>query len=866
MKTMKKIILSCLAVLLVGAICYGVWYLNKYVLYDDYKNYLVERTYEEGREFSALTDSDPKVLDMALIAENETFKLYARTTTGEVAVYDKRNGEIIYSNPQDANTDPIAKDVNLSFLKSQLIVEFFNTNLALSVYNSYDHCIMFDQLKTESINSGVRFLYTLGDTSSPTGIVPMYITQERLTAVIDKLNEIGEESYAKFVRKRFVKSKTKEGFMELAGSAQTGLATLNKMNQYFELAGYKTEDYAFDMQAAGIETSVPMSIMIPVDYTLNEQGLQVSIPTDKIEEKSGAKVARIQLLRYMDAGNATEDGYIVLPNGSGSIMRFNNQRFAAPEYSQNIYGIDPLMSDDEEIETIESVRLAMFGISKEKRDTLVTIEEGATLGIINACVAGKYNSYNYAYPSFNLRSTEIMGFSGQTGNESLVTIVEPEIYKTNITVQYSFLPEELKGYSGMATFYRNRLIAEGKLTNKMKDQTDIPFFMDVIGAVKRSNFILGSQYRETFAVTDYKQAGEMVDWLASQEIKNLVVNYQGWFNGGYYHDVTDKVNMVKKLGSEKEFEKLSKKIEDNGGKLYGDVAFQKVTYITKRYKDTVETSRYYASSMQAIFGVVNPVSLLHYSALGYLERVYYMVSPRFLPRYVEDFIDETDSLDITGISLRDLGYSLISDKRRTRMINREEALQVVNGQLGKLQDTGKALLVNQANDYAFAYATDLVNVPMAHNVFSMVNYEIPFYQMILHGYINYSGSAINLMDYAQRSDIILRILEYGSAPHFTFTYAESSELKYTGLNEFYSTTFHSWRDDAVSVYQEVNAVLKHVQGSSVLNHEILDLEGKVRKVTYDNGVSIFVNSTNHDYSIGNVTIPANGYEMEGVNE
>jgi hypothetical protein len=183
-----------------------------------------------------------------------------------------------------------------------------------------------------------------------------------------------------------------------------------------------------------------------------------------------------------------------------------------------------------------------------------------------------------------------------------------------------------------------------------------------------------------------------------------------------------------------------------------------------------------------------------------------------------------------------------------------------------MDKTGKSLLLNQANDYAFPYATDIENVPMAHNDFSMVNYEIPFYQMILHGYVNYSGTSINLMDYSNRSEVILKLLEFGAAPHFTFSYEDSTELKYTGLNEFYSTTFDNWKDDAISIYNEANAVLKNVQGASIVKHENLDVDARVKKITYDNGVIIYVNATNTAFSTGNLEIPANGYEMEGVNE
>ena len=90
MKLLKKILLSCLAVLLVGVIGYGVYYLFHYVLYDDFKDNLLEYSYEEGKKFLPLTDDNPSVEGMVLGAENASFKLYVNQSTGEIALYDKK--------------------------------------------------------------------------------------------------------------------------------------------------------------------------------------------------------------------------------------------------------------------------------------------------------------------------------------------------------------------------------------------------------------------------------------------------------------------------------------------------------------------------------------------------------------------------------------------------------------------------------------------------------------------------------------------------------------------------------------------------------------------------------------------------------
>lgn len=860
MKMIKRILISCLAVLLIGAAGYGIYYLVHYINYDEYKDSIAALAYEEGTEFSPIAESSSDVTDMVLAAENQNFKLYTDTTTGNVAVYDKRTKKTTYTNPVHPEEDTIAVEVNQSYLKSQLVVEYYNANDKPSSFNSYDAVIANNQLEIEKIDQGFRYIYTFGKNSSATGIVPVYISEERLAVYTDKLIADGNEKAAKFIKNRYVKSKKVDGFLEILPAAAKGQSTLREMQSYYELAGYTEEDYVKDMEASGVEVEIPLSFVVPMEYRLEEDGIRVSINTEHILEHGGGKINRIQMLRYFAAGTNQEDGYIVLPNGSGSLMYFNNQKSSSAEYSQYIYGNDPLAISTSVAENTETARLPIFGIQGANQTVFARINSGDSFALLTAGVAGRYNSYNYVYPTFILRNIDVIEFEGSVGKESEAIVVEPDLYKANLEVKYSLLDKDHEGYSGMASYYRDELLAEGKLTQKASS-TGIPFYMDVLGGVKRTDYILGKQIRTVYAATTYEEAKTMASQLNDLDVHNIVMNYQGWFNGGYYHDAADRIKLVKKLGSESKMEELSAFLSADGGKFYADTAFQKVTYISKHYKDTVETARYYSNSYQAIFGQVNPATLFNISSLGYRETLYYLLSPKFLPRYVGKFADAVSDIDITGISLRDLGDTLVSDKKRSEPISRDEAKQIVVDQFDKLQATNKALMVSGGNEYSLPYASDLINIPLAHNDFFIVDEEIPFMEMVLHGCVDYCGSNINLMDTEDINDIELKLIEYGAAPHFVFTYEESTELKYTGLNRYYSTKFENWKELAAQIYTKVNSVLSYVENAKITSHQIL--APGVKKVTYDNGVIIYVNSTDREYTAAGLTIPAKSYEMEG---
>ncbi len=858
MRTSKKIITAAVCLILAVAAVYMAHWLIRYYFYNDYKDDLSSYEYEEGSPFQPLSDASADVPDMALAAENDILKLYVDTTLGNIALVDKRNGQITYSNPPGTEEDAVANEANKNYMRSQLILDYFNTERTTGTFDSYTYAAEKEQIEAESIKDGVRLIYTLGDLSSETGIVPQYISKTTLERVVSALSE----SDAKFVQKKYIESDIGDDYLELLESTLKGASQLRKLNRYFEEAGFTEEMYLAEMEASGVEGAVPISFVIPLEYRLNGDALEASIPMNHVEENGGGTVFRIQLLRYFGAADKTEKGSLFVPSGSGSLIYFNNGKSTADVYAEYVYGIDPLAAEYTVRENTEDVKLGLYGIFREDSGILATIEDGASFAIIGAGVSGKINEYNYAYPTFVMRGNDKLSMFGTTGNEADIPIVENHFYDADLTVRYTMLTEENNGYAGAARYYRERLEEEGVLTARESSAEDIKFYYDALGGVSKTEHILGVPYTGMYPMTTFDQAREIYDDLKANGVKNQVMNFQGWMNRGYYHDVPDKIRVPRKLGGKSGLEELSAAMAADGNNFYGDVALQKVTYISRRYSDANETSRYYGGGYIAEFGLVNPATLRQTSGLGYAENHYFLVSPKFLVRYIDKFTQKIGKYDINGISLRDLGDELHSDKKRTNVIDREAALDVVNASLGQIEATGKKLMLNDANDYAFRYADDIINVPLTDNDYYIIDEAVPFYEMLLHGYVDYAGSAINLSDTYDKTDIVLNLVETGASPHFMFSYENSSDIKDTGLNRFYSTTYDSWRDDAIAIYTEVNNALKYVQNAAITDHRIIDHD--LRAVTYDNGVTIYINTGSTDKTADGITVPARSYQLGGI--
>ena len=853
-KNIKLIIILTIVLILAG---YGTYICLHYFFYKGYEKYLTHYTYETGTEFTGLSDGDPQVPGMVLGAENDNLKLYTNLKTTEIAVYDKRTGEITYSNPVDRKDDPIASGRNMTALNSQFMISYYDLSMTQVTMYNYEYSVEREQFEIEALEDGIRYTYLLGNLDSPTGLVPPYILEERLQEkILDQLSE----REARTFRNSYLPSKDLEGFMELTSGAKASKVGLQKMNKMLDGIGYSQTDFDEDARlAAGGELVERTTFNVVLEYRLRDDKLVVNVPTEAITSTGTGKIYDISLLNFFGAGSLEEEGYILVPNGSGSLIYFNNGK-QTERYNQYIYGMDETLQSFTVVEDTHEARMPIFGIKKENSAIFAEITNGDSLANIIAEVSGKVNSYNYVFPSFNLRGSEKVSMFGAEGVSADLPTAEKEIYKLDISIEYSFLTKENASYSGMANYYRDELISRGVLEAK-KDRGNVPFYLDIVGGVKRQQSILGVPYLTVYPMTTFEEAGVIVDALSDKGIDNIKMNYLGWFNGGYYHDVAKDIKIDRKMGGKKDWNKLYEKLTANGSKLFGDVSIQRISFESDHYNYRMENARYY-SGFVVSFGRVNPVTMRQTGGMGYMETNFNVLSPKFLDRHVRQFLNEIKRINISGVTFRDMGELLTSDKRRTNVINRQESKQIVMGQLELMEEAIGDMMFDGGNSYSWGYASDLINIPGGHNPYYIVDEEVPFYQMVINGYIDYASSSINLSDSYHKQEIILRMIEYGSAPHFTFSYADSSEIKYTGLNSLYSTQYETWLDEALEIYQATNKALSHVMGSTMIDHNIID-DG-IKKITYDNGVTIYVNVTKNSFHVGDITIPPMDYLVEGV--
>ncbi|MET3937421.1 hypothetical protein ABIC22_000233 [Paenibacillus sp. PvP094] len=809
----------------------------------------------EAETLKYLADTSQGVPGMQLVAEDQELALYYNEETTEIAVRDGASGEIWYSNPKGRTQDGLASAYEKEVLSSQLNISFRDAIGTLENFPNFSTSITNKQFVTANVDGGIRITYTLGDTSLGIDALPRLISKQRLEEkVLSKL----DATAARYASARYYPTKDNPDVLERLDGQISKQLVLNKMLDAFETAGYTADDLAYDNQENGVEgggASDKPSFVIPVEYRLDQGSLVVTVPLSQVEESGQYRIRNMDLLAYFGAADTKGEGYMFVPDGSGSLIHLNNGKVMEEQYVQRVYGADPNDNSLSRPQVSESAHMPVFGLKNGEHAWFAVIEKGDAMASISADIGGRQNSYNHVYATFSLRGEdELEMYTSQNMQE--IQLLSEEPFRGDIQVRYHFLHGEDASYSGMARLYQQQLV-DGGVLKPLEEQTELPFYVSVLGAVDQKASFLGVPYRTTLAMTTYEQAAHMAATLQQEGVSRIQMRYQGWFGGGFSHHTPTQVKLDREVGSRSELQELSAQLQQSGGTLFPDVAFQRIYHDDWRFAPSSDAARFVTKETAELYPYSPALNRMDQS-----KDSYYLLSAAKLPYVISEFAGKITKLALGGLSLRDLGQVLTSDYRDSRVIHRETAKNIVKEQLGKLQQAYPSMMLSSANAYAWGYAEHVVDVPQGSSWFNITDEEVPFYEMVIHGYMSYAASPMNTSGDQDLRKQLLRSLELGAALHFQWTHEPSSRLKLTNYDSAYATAYEDWIDDAVDLYKEADEVLKGLGNQQITGHERIQ-EGVVR-VTYSGGRSILINYTDDRVTVDGVSVGEADYAVEGV--
>lgn len=601
-------------------------------------------------------------------------------------------------------------------------------------------------------------------------------------------------------------------------------------------------------------------ITIPVTYVLEENGLRVSVETANIVEKNtsdenGMVVTNIALTPQFGAAPATDidgnavEGYIVVPDGSGAVIEYNNGKSSYNTYDQKIYGRDytavPLSAPKVTDQAYLPLTATVCG-----NDGLVMIATDGDANVnAKAQVSGQANqSYNTTYFSFELRSSDTYYMSGDAGNK-LTVFEKGGIATPTISVLYvPITNEEGVNYADVAKAYREYLIENDGLT-AVTEEDKYNFYLDIYGGVMKQQSILGIPIDLKTSMTSFDETSEILKQLNNSGVSDIVVGYNDWTNKLIKQNISTKFKPSGTLGGKGDYKDLESYADSIGAEVYptmNNLTMNSSTWGYWTFTNTaIRVSNAY--SRQSSYSI----------AFGYEERGVSpaLLTPNAYGKVFGEILDSFTDKGQTKLSYGDYSTALVSDfLKRDKSVRDRTRNTIVEGYENATNGGIDKILCDGANAYVIKYASHITDVPIYSSGYNITDYDIPLYEMVVHGYVPYSSTSINKSSDAQES--FLLAVAYGAGLHYDMIYERVQEIADTDYDDLYYANYSAWLSTAAKQNAVAEQALKGVSTKTIKRFE---RNGNVLTTVYDgNGgsdVTVVVD-------IGNATITVDGVSLD----
>lgn len=597
-----------------------------------------------------------------------------------------------------------------------------------------------------------------------------------------------------------------------------------------------------------------LEIRIPVEYVLKNNYLETSVVVDEIEDGTKNLLVSLKFLPYFGAAGANDNGYLFIPDGSGAISIFNNGVIPVKSYNKPIYGKDRAYYTNNEMAKSENIIIPVFGKVYDNGSALMgTVTSGEGGASISALAGSKKNYYNTVYPEMMYRIYSVGTALYESNKEKdISTVTHTPFGVDKFSVRYYSLSNDMANYAGMAQTYREYLIEE----KNMKQNAKRPALsLDIYGATATKSNAFGVIYNKMRVLTDFSQAEKIINQLSEGGIDNFAVRYFGWNNNGVFNSkMTSKSSPLKDLGGKNGFIILSDYLFSKGYEFYPVV--DTVTY--SKNGNGLSLRNDSAKSTNGDIAEQNEFSIVTFEKSKLNS--WALVKPSKFNEIAEKFLNDYKKLNINSLSISELGEYLYSDFSKSGGIYKAKSVEYVENLLSNTRKSVDNIAVTGGNAYTFSFVDRIYSLPIGSSNYDIFSYDVPFVQMVLHGYVSYTTPYIR-----QSFDtdfLFLKSLETGSDLLFSCVSDESYPLRDTRLSHLMSSESSLWSDMAVKYYNEYKTVADKVWDSKIAAHQYI--ENDLFKTQYENGISVYVNYSSSDKTVNNLTVPAKWYVVEGV--
>ena len=583
-------------------------------------------------------------------------------------------------------------------------------------------------------------------------------------------------------------------------------------------------------------------IAVPIAYTLNEDGVSVSVDTSQIlETVDDYMLVSVSLASFMCSAENNDKNYLFVPAGSGALMYTNEHAEGTRNYSGEVYGTDAARQEPEDFADDEPVRLPVFGAKNADTAMFGIITSGAGSAVIEAKAGNSKLGYSNVYPTFFVRGYDTFRFSSHGTGETIATRMTNNIHNQVATVRYYPLYDDKADYNGMAEKYREYLL-DNKLLSK-STVAESPYSFSLYGGTTVTESAMGVPVDNLKSLTTFSQAYNIVkDAVAKNGIapttRLLYYGDKGILPG----KVIGGASIPKIYGKGSELSRLKDFCSHNGSALYYDFDILQFAKSGNGFSNNYDTAK-----------TAIKRSVMHYNLspirLQLEDSFYYMLAGDKLELALSKAIKKAKKYEIDNISFSSLGYVGYSDYSFEEYHLKSGITNFVKKAVREAQKNADLVATSAANAYSVCVDT-IFDSSLENGNYHAFDEMIPFYQMVFHSYKTLYSKPINIAD--DPGLMIARAASCGIGLGYdlTATYVDASNDLIT--NKLYGTLYDGVSQDIqdVLIKKGFANLYKKVADVKLVQYQLLD-KGLTKSV-FENGTVIYVNHSANavDSSIG----------------
>lgn len=600
-----------------------------------------------------------------------------------------------------------------------------------------------------------------------------------------------------------------------------------------------------------------LGFTIPLQYRMDDRRMQVSVPVEGIvEDRPEAPLLALSILPFFGAADMEDQGYMLLPDGSGSIIRFNNGKTNEGQLTvQTLYGDRSVTYDKRQAEVLP-VLLPCFGIHQEASEqtggaasVLGYATVGSYAGTITTNIAGRESGYNYMYYTFQHRQNQMETMLDRTYMATTRLLVDSQpVGFDRYEMTYCFPGPEESGLKGLAQSCRDLLFSDEESDHTVAAPD---LFIDTYMGVRVTRNFLGIPYEDLDPLTTFAQAGDMAKALQAGGVEQIQMRLLGLDSDGAAQYPIGKLDNGfrpdRALGGTKGYSALQ---EIQGLAVYADLelttfskngngisrAFSAANDLTK------ENVRYRDFTIGSGIEVPN-------GATNYLLRI------SKLPEVMQSLIADLNQAQVQNVCAASLGYAPYADYSKGQEVRPAQSMQILAEAAGALQERG-GLMLQAPSANLMPYADQLIDIPTTSAGHNLADGSVPFLQMVLSGRVAYTGESVNMS--GNRDEVLLRSIETGSALRFSLMEASYEQVGSTPLSGLYACTFDEQKEDVLTLFGRHKEALAEVYGLQIVDYDVSLIGSSLRAVTYENGKTVVVNYGDQAAQWKGHSVPARG--------